>query len=649
MLIDKKKTLALASVFLCLSVFVFLAAPGLYGDFVLDDWPNLASLVYIESQGFWSVVFEGVSSTLGRPVSLFSFAIQSQHWPSNPFAFKLINFIMHNANACLVFFLSRELYRLCFPQSHLQFYFAGCVCLYWLYLPIHASTIFYVVQRMTMLSTMFVLIGFWGWLRGIRFANEGRPKLGVGFATVFVSFGYAVGVLSKESAILLGVFIICSVILFKYRGVVLPFVWKVWLIVFAVMPLVALVFYLSIGERYLSGYSIRHFTPYERVLTELRILWEYVFKIYIPLNSSLNLFNDGFQVSRGLLSPVSTLVSLLSWVAVLGLAILKYKQWPFFAFGLCWFLGGHLLESTILGLELYFEHRNYLPSLGLVILVVGSAFQWVERCFKENSSLTMKQLLSKRKVILLVSVFALWLCWLGFVLKGESESWSSSREMAISSLRERPESLRATQEAAAYFANVGDYQQSAMILHHIDKKWPGYPGTRTQQIMLNCYDPNVMLPSHEEMVLLFKEGRMDRGAVPALKEVLSIKKSGGCSDLSWEHYRSYLFALVKNNNFRGQRENITILLAYSYNADEKFQAAAEVLDTYTTTRSSLGYRVLKAQFWAMAGDIEKAKKIVSSIREQYKENPRIWLLHSGKIDSLERMLEHGDTNTETYL
>ena len=640
-----KKTPAFAGVLLFLVAFILLVWPGLYGGFILDDWPNLASLSNIEIQGFWAVVFEGVSSTLGRPLSIFSFAVQAEHWPNNPLAFKQLNLVIHIINAGLVFFVSRELYHLCFPSSSLKPYFALSVSLFWLYLPLNASTIFYVVQRMTLLSAMFVMIGVWGWLYGARLASQGRPKLGVSVATVLVSIAYVAGVLSKESAILLGVFIMLSLTLFQYRGLVLPPLWKGWLIVFAVIPIVALVTYLVIGDRYLSGYSIRHFTPYERVLTELRILWDYVFKIYFPLSSSLNLFNDGFPVSKGLLNPLSTLLSLLAWFAVAVVAIFKYKKWPFFAFGLLWFLGGHMLESTIIGLELYFEHRNYLPSLGLIILVVGSAFQWLEGCFKEtSSSLPLTQLLSNRGVILLVGVFTLWLCWLGFILRGESESWSSPREMAISSLRDRPESLRATQEAAAYFANEGDYQQSAMILHYIDTKWQGYPGTRAQQLMLSCYDSNVLLPPQDEMVMLFQEGKMDRGAVPTLKEVLGIKKSGGCTHLSWEHYRSYLKALVKNNSFRGQRENISILLAYSYNADEQFKVAAEVLDAYASAQSSLGYRVLNAQFWAMAGDLNKAKETVVKIREQYKENSRTWLLHSEKVDALEQLLEQSDTN-----
>lgn len=638
-MVDKQKALAFAGVFLCFVIYIWIVSPGLYGGFVLDDWPNLAPLSNIVTQGFWSVVFEGVSSTLGRPLSLYSFAIQADHWPDNPYPFKLLNLAIHLINSSLVFFVSRLIYSLCFPRSRLVNYFSFCVCVFWLYIPLHASTLFYVVQRMTMLSSLFVLVGMFGWLYGFKLAKGGRSRLGLCVSSTLVGIGYLGGVLSKESAVLLSVFIGLTIILFNFRNLTLSRAWKLWLGVFSAVPFLALVFYLAWDERYLSGYSARHFTPYERVLTELRILWDYLFKIYIPFNDTINIFNDGYPISKGLFNPSTTFAALIGWVAVIAVAIYKFYRWPFFAFGLLWFLGGHLLESSVIGLELYFEHRNYLPSLGLIILLFGSAFQWLERELSSvGPTCSLKQLFIKRYVILLASICTLWLCWFGVVLMGESKSWSSPHEMAMTSLSERPESLRATQEAAAYFANIGDYAQSAMILHYIDSTWPGYPGTRAQQLMLNCYDSNVRLPAEEDIVMLFENGKVDRGAVPALKEVLNIKKSGGCRHLSWVSYRSYLRALFKNNVFSGQRENIIILLAYSYNAVGRFKEAASVLDRYATTYSSIGYRIMQAQFWAMAGDVDKATKIVADIHKRYSAISREWLLHSGKVDALERLL-----------
>jgi Flp pilus assembly protein TadD len=48
-------------------------------------------------------------------------------------------------------------------------------------------------------------------------------------------------------------------------------------------------------------------------------------------------------------------------------AVLMTKRDPLISFGILWFFGNLVIESSILGLELVFEHRNYLPSM-LVVL-----------------------------------------------------------------------------------------------------------------------------------------------------------------------------------------------------------------------------------------------------------------------------------------
>ena len=57
----------------------FLLSPGLHGGFLLDDYYNLGGLANIDSvgdDGIWQFIFSGISSYLGRPLSLASFAIQ---------------------------------------------------------------------------------------------------------------------------------------------------------------------------------------------------------------------------------------------------------------------------------------------------------------------------------------------------------------------------------------------------------------------------------------------------------------------------------------------------------------------------------------------------------------------------------------------
>ena len=63
-------------------------APGIAGGFIFDDYPNLVGLSAINVEpGAASVtqyLLNGVASRLGRPLSLLTFALQHDSWPSNP-------------------------------------------------------------------------------------------------------------------------------------------------------------------------------------------------------------------------------------------------------------------------------------------------------------------------------------------------------------------------------------------------------------------------------------------------------------------------------------------------------------------------------------------------------------------------------------
>jgi hypothetical protein len=63
--------------------------PGLDSLFLFDDGPNLSALAHIQgaslfSPDFWEFVFAGEAGPTGRPVSLFTFALQANAWPDNP-------------------------------------------------------------------------------------------------------------------------------------------------------------------------------------------------------------------------------------------------------------------------------------------------------------------------------------------------------------------------------------------------------------------------------------------------------------------------------------------------------------------------------------------------------------------------------------
>ena len=51
---------------------------------------------------------------LGRPVSLMSFTLDGQNWPTDPYPFRITNLLLHLANGLLIFLLARVI----FSTSH---------------------------------------------------------------------------------------------------------------------------------------------------------------------------------------------------------------------------------------------------------------------------------------------------------------------------------------------------------------------------------------------------------------------------------------------------------------------------------------------------------------------------------------------------
>ena len=122
------------------------------------------------------------------------------------------------------------------------------------------------------------------------------------------------------------------------------------------------------------AYGYRPFTLSERVLTEARIVWFYIFQIFVPNVSWLTFYHDDFVISTDLLTPPSTLLAVLGRIVLVALAAIIVRRAPLVGFGIFWFYGGHLLESTMFPLELIFEHRNYLPMFGLYVAVLALPF-----------------------------------------------------------------------------------------------------------------------------------------------------------------------------------------------------------------------------------------------------------------------------------
>ncbi len=369
---SSRETLLLASAAV---LTILLYAGSLGGPFVFDDEPNILENEHIRISAFsagelYDAAFKSPLPT--RPVANLSFALNHFFNGYNVVGYRLINILIHIVNGGLLYALARLTFRTPALGVHRQT--AGAVAcaaaILWLVHPLHTQSVAYIVQRMTGLAAMFYLLSLTCYA-GARMAERSKRRrtLWAGFiASGLLALG------TKEIAATLPVFI------FLYEWYFFQNLDGHWLrrripllIGAAAAGAVIGMVYLGFGnplDRIFSAYDGSGMSVGQRLMTQLRVVVFYISLLFWPAASRLNL-DHHTAVSLSLLDPITTLLALLLLAALLLAAVLMARREPLGSFAILWFLGNLVIESSVIRLELVFEHRTYLPSVFPVMAVVA--------------------------------------------------------------------------------------------------------------------------------------------------------------------------------------------------------------------------------------------------------------------------------------
>ena len=360
---------------------VFLVAvvywPGLGGGFFFDDFVNIlepaeVQLKSISVESLQSIWDSGRAGPLGRPVSMLSFAANYYFSGFDPFYFKLTNLIIHGLNGFLLYVLTGLLARAAYPGSEIRRIrvLAAIVAALWAIHPIQATSVLYVVQRMTSLASLFVLLAliFHVWARQ-------REKIGrVEWASFAMAWGvfFPLALLSKETGALFLLYLAAYEAVL-HRNFLKRFdLFGSWYLNLLIAGAgISLIYVFSQNAVWLRAYDTRPFTLSQRLLTEARIIWEYLDLIVLPSLPDFGLYHDDFELSTSLFAPNTTFIAIAGLLLLAAVGWIGRIKWPLISFAILWFLLGHSLESSIFPLELMHEHRNYLPSLGVFIVLIA--------------------------------------------------------------------------------------------------------------------------------------------------------------------------------------------------------------------------------------------------------------------------------------
>lgn len=467
-------------------------APGMAGGWVFDDFPNIVDngAIHITPEqstlATWvDSALSSPSSFLRRPLASLTFSMNWYVGNGNPLPFKITNIVIHLANGVLLFCMLRVLLQLLWlRQSRFSVFttnfppergsgnatvdqtgatrLALIVTAAWMLLPINLMAVLYVVQRMESLCQVFVLAGLWAYLSGrwmmLTARHTRRDRQGLVLAISGIVLGTILGLTSKETAVLLPVFtfLVEWIVLRFTRGPLTEYaptggsrkqtqdhrLWWAFVITLFVPAVLGLIWSLRMALRP-SSWAGRDFNLLQRLLTEPRVLVDYLHWTLLPNPMVLSLYHDEIVVSTGLLTPWTTLGAIVLLASLIVFAVRLRNHLPLVSLGISWFFAAQLLTATIIPLELVYEQRMYFGSIG-VLLATGTCLLGL-----------------RRKIALPILrgfLVTIALLWFALVTHLRAMEWSNPLRLAVTEANYHPTSERAVYDAGRLLLIASNYE-----------------------------------------------------------------------------------------------------------------------------------------------------------------------------------------------
>lgn len=557
-----------------LSIIVYsniISAP-----FIFDDLPNITHNYYlrinkIDFQQLFDAGFKSANSN--RPVANISLALNYYFGQYNTAGYHIVNIIIHTINGILVYFLSLLILKQVsnLPNQAVSGSFYRSIPLMSLFSalifivhPVQIESVTYIVQRMTSMAVMFYLLSLFLYING-RLVRIKWKKWTMFFGC-FLSWVLALG--SKEIAATLPLIILVYEWYFFHD---LQFGWLKQNIKFflGLLAISGLVVFIYLGEnpfdRVLASYVHRDFTMSERVLTQFRVVAFYISLLFWPHPSRLNLLHH-VTTSSSLIEPITTLFSILAIGALIGVAIHIARKHRLISFCILWFFLNLLIESSVIGLEMIFEHRLYLPMFGFSLLVAYFLFNFP----------SMRRLW----IILISTVIILSMSTAAYV---RNTVWKSKITLWKDCVKKSPQLVRP-------HYNLGNaLKEQGLILYAIEQ----------YKEALRIKPDHVK--AHTNLGNALREQGLIDDAIEHYKEALSIKPDDagahnnlgntliekGLIDGAIEHYEE---ALRLKPDYADARNNLGVALINRGNIDgaiEQFRKALQINPKHVIAKNSL--------------------------------------------------------------
>jgi protein O-mannosyl-transferase len=457
--------------------------------FIFDDEPSISKNELLRDLSNYLGGPAGYDEHPNRFVGYLSFALNYRFGALEVFGYHLVNLAIHLANGMLVYVLARlslqtpsfVSWKAAAPRSGALPGAAAvappdycsliplCAALLFVSHSVQTQAVTYIVQRLTSLATFFYLAAFVLYLRWRSARADGAPLASARVWPAFLLSLLAtlLAMKTKEIAFTLPVVIL----LYEFCFFGPPRLRQLAELVPTFLTLLVIPWTLMSQQPESGGIlaGINSATVVETTLsrwdylcTQFSVIVRYLGLLFFPVNQN---FDYDYRASHSLWEP-RTFLSLILLLALLGFALwLLYRSSraarqvaaaapssgepcyaPFLrlaAFGVLWFFVTLSVESSIIPIvDLIYEHRLYLPSVGFLIALATLALVGAQRL----------ALRAPAAAKLVPALLCIAVCLLTAATYARNQVWQSPETLWQDVITKSPQKPRGYDSLGAFYA-----------------------------------------------------------------------------------------------------------------------------------------------------------------------------------------------------
>ncbi|MGD0036094.1 MAG: tetratricopeptide repeat protein [Bacteroidota bacterium] len=434
--------------FLLIALTAFIVYSNSFDcQFHLDDESGIVNnqqitrLSYFNNREYWL--------NAHRPLAFFSFALNYHFGKLDVWGYHLVNLLIHIVAGIFVFLLVKLILDLNNYNNYKivkhKNLFVLLASLFFVVHPLQTQAITYIVQRMASMSAMFCIMSlyFYSWGR-VEHVRNSKVFKAILLYLLALATGI-LGVMTKQNAIIFPfVFLLFEFCFIRSKE---NKIFKNYIIISLSTLVVVCVSFLFFNREILTSVTYgANINSTDYLINQFIVIVKYLLLVILPINQCADYGNItyGFPYIKSFWR-FDVIGCFLLLLGLFTLAVYLFKKNKAFSFGIFWFFLTLSVESSILPIaDPMFEHRMYLPMVGVSISLVSSVFM----------------ILPKLKTTYIYSCIALLIFVLGILSHSRNEIWKNELTLWTDATENAPNNARAWYSKGKALEELGKLEEA---------------------------------------------------------------------------------------------------------------------------------------------------------------------------------------------